>query len=61
MVLPSRNREGAIEWDTNRPDGQPRRRLDTTRASALLDWRAKVDLPDGLRKTIDWWRSQRKR
>ena len=49
---------GRIEWDTSRPDGQPRRRLDTTRAATLLDWRATVDLPDGLRKTIDWWRSQ---
>lgn len=49
---------GRIEWDTNRPDGQPRRRLDTTRAAALLDWQATVDLQDGLRQTIDWWRSR---
>lgn len=49
--------KGEIVWDHARPDGQPRRRLDTTRAEALLNWRAKVDLEDGLRRTIEWWRS----
>lgn len=47
---------GQIEWDTNRPDGQPRRQLDTERASKLLHWRAKVDLESGLKRTIEWWR-----
>lgn len=49
---------GRIEWDGSKPDGQPRRRLDTTRATQRLDWRAKVDLEEGLRRTIDWWRSR---
>ena len=49
---------GRIEWDASRPDGQPRRRLDTTRAADHLGWRAKVLLEEGLRRTIDWWRSQ---
>jgi GDP-L-fucose synthase len=53
--------QGTIKWDTNRPDGQPRRQLDTTRAATHLDWQAKVDLPDGLRQTIAWWRSQNER
>ena len=48
---------GTIVWDTSRPDGQPRRRLDTTRAAARLNWHAKVDLQDGLRRTVTWWRS----
>lgn len=48
---------GRIAWDPTRPDGQPRRRLDTTRASRLLNWSAKTALEDGLRRTIDWWRS----
>ena len=51
--------DGEIGWDTSRPDGQPRRRLDTTRAAELLGWRAKVDLEEGLRRTVDWWRAQR--
>lgn len=49
--------KGRIIWDTTRPDGQPRRKLDTTRALALLNWQAQVGLEDGLRRTIDWWRS----
>lgn len=48
---------GRILWDTNRPDGQPRRRLDTTRAASILSWRAGVDLEDGIRRTIEWWRA----
>ena len=47
---------GQIEWDTKRPDGQPRRQLDTERAAKLLHWRAKVDLETGLKRTIEWWR-----
>ncbi|MEK6676955.1 MAG: GDP-L-fucose synthase [Planctomycetota bacterium] len=47
---------GAIEWDSSRPDGQPHRRLDTTRAAKLLGWRATVELEEGLRRTIAWWR-----
>ena len=50
---------GRIEWDESRPDGQPRRRLDLKRAAELLDWHAKVDLEDGLRRTIDWWQAHR--
>ncbi len=47
--------DGKILWDAKRSDGQPRRRLDTTRAETLLGWRAKVDLEEGLRRTIEWW------
>jgi len=49
---------GRIAWDTSRPDGQPRRRLDTTRARSSLNWEANVGLEEGLRRTIDWWRSR---
>ena len=48
---------GGIEWDTSRPDGQPRRCLDTSRARQRLDWQAKTPLDDGLRETIAWWRT----
>jgi GDP-L-fucose synthase len=47
--------EGEIRWDTSRPDGQPRRMLDTTRAEQWLGFRAEVGLEEGLRRTIDWW------
>lgn len=47
---------GRVAWDRTRADGQPLRRLDTTRAENLLGWKAKVDLDEGLRRTVAWWR-----
>jgi GDP-L-fucose synthase len=47
--------EGAIRWDTSRPDGQARRRLNTTRAGQRFGFRAAIGLEEGLRRTIDWW------
>ncbi|QLG48912.1 GDP-L-fucose synthase family protein [Natrinema halophilum] len=47
--------EGDIEWDTSKPDGQPRRRLDTSRAKERFDWVASTDFETGLRRTIDWY------
>lgn len=46
---------GQIEWDATKPDGQPRRCLDTTRANQLLDWQAKMDLEEGLQRTVEWY------
>jgi GDP-L-fucose synthase len=51
--------KGKIEWDASKPDGQPRRCLDTSRAKAGFGWKAKVSLMDGLAATVDWWKSQR--
>ena len=45
----------AVRWDASRPDGQPRRCLDTSRAAAEFGWRAKTSLRDGLMKTINWY------
>lgn len=50
---------GTIEWDTSKPNGQPRRTLDISRAARAFEFRAKVSFPDGLRATIDWYRSAR--
>ncbi len=47
--------EGEIVWDTTMPDGQPRRTLDVTQARQHLNWHAKIDLREGLQRTIDWW------
>ncbi len=50
---------GKIIWDATRPDGQPRRRLDTGKALKEFGFQAKTDLSSGLRKTIDWYRNNR--
>ncbi len=47
--------EGAIVWDRSRPDGQPRRRLDTSRAKRAFGFEAQIDFVDGLRGTVDWY------
>jgi GDP-L-fucose synthase len=48
--------QGRIIWDEDKPDGQPRRMLDTTRAFQEFGFMAKTNLRDGLKKTIDWYR-----
>jgi GDP-L-fucose synthase len=50
---------GEIVWDTSKPDGQPRRMLDTSRAAAAFGFRATMDFEEGLRRTIDWYRRTR--
>jgi GDP-L-fucose synthase len=50
--------EGEIVWDTSKPDGQPRRALDVTRAKEYFGWEATVPFEEGLRRTIEWWESQ---
>lgn len=47
--------KGEIVWDKTKPNGQPRRMLDTTRAKEELGFTAKVDLESGLKKTIEWY------
>jgi GDP-L-fucose synthase len=49
---------GQIQWDTTKPDGQPRRMLDTSRADEYFGFKAKVSLDEGLRRTINWWRER---
>jgi GDP-L-fucose synthase len=49
---------GKFTYNTSKPDGQPRRCLDVTRAKDLLDFTAEVSLRDGLSKTIDWYASK---
>ena len=51
--------DGELEWDTSKPDGQPRRSVDTTRAGELFGFEAQTSLEDGLRTTIEWYRSNR--
>jgi GDP-L-fucose synthase len=51
--------DGELRWDPTKPDGQPRRRVDPTRAEALLGWKAQMPFEHGLRNTIEWYLSHR--
>jgi GDP-L-fucose synthase len=48
---------GEIVWDSSMPNGQPRRRLDTSRAEGLFGFTARTPLREGLEKTVAWYRS----
>jgi len=50
---------GDVEWDTSKPDGQPRRKLDTSRAKQRFNWEASTDFHEGLRATVDWYENNR--
>lgn len=51
--------EGQIKWDKARPNGQPRRALDTGKAETLFGFKAKTPLEEGLRRTIEWYEQKR--
>ncbi|NNJ27424.1 GDP-L-fucose synthase [Alienimonas chondri] len=51
--------DGEIVWDDTKPDGQPRRCLDTTRAEQRFGWTANTDFRAGLAETVDWFRGHR--
>ncbi len=51
--------EGEIAWDRSRPDGQPRRMLDTSRALRELGWKARIGFEEGLRETVEWFETNR--
>jgi GDP-L-fucose synthase len=50
---------GEIAWDASKPDGQPRRCLDVSRAEREFGFRAETDFVEGLRRTIEWYRKER--
>jgi len=51
--------KGKIRWDPSKPDGQPRRRLDVSRAKTLFGFEAQMAFDEGLKRTIDWFRENR--
>ncbi len=53
--------EGGIHWNTSKPDGQPRRKLDTKRAREYFGWEASTGFKDGLKTTIKWYEQYRSR
>jgi GDP-L-fucose synthase len=48
---------GEIVWDTSKPNGYPRRKLDTSRAKELFGFRARTPLREGIERTVAWYRS----
>jgi GDP-L-fucose synthase len=53
--------EGRIVWDTTKPNGQPRRCVDTSRAERWFGFRARTSFEEGLRRTVEWYRTQHRR
>ena len=53
--------EGEFRWDTSRPNGQARRKLDVTKAEQLFGFRSEIGFQEGLRRTIDWWMKEQHR
>jgi GDP-L-fucose synthase len=57
MIVRLTNFKGEIRWQPSKPDGQPRRRLDVTRAFEKFGFRAETSLEDGLQRTIEWYKT----
>ncbi len=53
--------EGEVQWDRTKPDGQPRRCLDTSRARELFGFQARTEFRKGLERTIEWYKQERAR
>lgn len=51
--------DGKLVWDTTKPNGQPRRGLDTTRAVERFGWKAKMPFEEGIKRTINWFKANR--
>ena len=61
LIAQSTGFQGEIVWDTSQPNGQPRRALDVSRAEKFFGFRAQTPFEEGLRKTIEWYVSHRKK
>ncbi|MBM4439464.1 MAG: GDP-L-fucose synthase [Candidatus Rokubacteria bacterium] len=59
LVAEATGFQGTFEWDASKPNGQPRRALDTSRAAARFGFRAEVDFPAGLAATVQWYLANR--
>lgn len=55
LIMDITNYKGRVVWNTKKPDGQPRRRLDVSRAKKYFGFKAKTALREGLKKTIEWY------
>lgn len=59
MVAKLTDFNGKIVWQTDKPNGQPRRGLDVSRAKELFGWSAQVPFEEGMRRTIEWFKANR--
>ncbi|MCL0082962.1 NAD-dependent epimerase/dehydratase family protein [Thermodesulfovibrionales bacterium] len=59
LIAKLTNFKRKIVWDTSKPDGQPRRCLDTTKAEREFGFKAKTTFEEGLKKTIEWYKKER--
>jgi nucleoside-diphosphate-sugar epimerase len=59
LIAELTNFEGEIKWDTSKPDGQPRRKLDVSKAKREFGFESKTDFKKGLAKTINWYANKR--
>src|SRR5690606_12818166 len=59
LVADATGYTGEVVWDASKPDGQPRRCLDVSRAKKAINWTAGTSLETGMRKTVDWFNAHR--
>ncbi|MEY2437735.1 MAG: GDP-L-fucose synthase, partial [Acidimicrobiaceae bacterium] len=59
LIVAAVGYEGEIRWYTTKPDGQPRRRVDVTRARERFGFEASVGFDEGLRRTVEWYLANR--
>lgn len=61
MIIRLTGFEGNLVWDTEKPNGQPRRGLDVSRAKEYFGWQAQVPFEEGMRRTIEWFKENKER
>lgn len=59
MIVKMTGFEGKLIWQTDKPNGQPRRGLDVTRAKEYFGWSARIPFEEGMRRTIEWFKANR--
>ncbi len=57
LIRKAISHKGQIEWDSSKPDGQPRRKLNTRAIKDALGWQARTSLVEGLKETVEWYQS----
>jgi nucleoside-diphosphate-sugar epimerase len=59
MIVRMTGFQGKLVWQTDKPNGQPRRGLDVSRAKEYFGWSAQVPFEEGMRRTIEWFKEHR--
>jgi GDP-L-fucose synthase len=59
MIVKLTGFQGSLVWQTDKPNGQPRRGLDVSRAKELFGWGAQVPFEEGMKRTIEWFKANR--